>query len=193
MHMAHDENDDLGTLGSIEPTGDSPEQRAEARIKGFLGEACPECGNFTLVQVGAGCKCETCGNTIGKPTWELKDFIDAALAERWEFVDANIKHLVTPACIVWAMREGGLEHSDPNVRDLAATIIQHCGTGLSPELALRVAGMIKDDPNPYVRYRLAFALFNRGDRSDLIRTTIQEAQTDSAVKSDADECMARWT
>ena len=38
---------------------------AEARVKGYEGEACGECGNFTLVRNGTCLKCETCGGTSG--------------------------------------------------------------------------------------------------------------------------------
>jgi ribonucleoside-diphosphate reductase alpha chain len=41
------------------------EKRAEARAKGYEGEACGECGNFTLVRNGTCMKCETCGSTTG--------------------------------------------------------------------------------------------------------------------------------
>lgn len=40
-------------------------RRAEAKAKGYVGEACPECGNFTLVRNGTCLKCETCGGTTG--------------------------------------------------------------------------------------------------------------------------------
>ena len=36
-------------------------KRAEARAKGYEGEACGECGNFTLVRNGTCMKCDTCG------------------------------------------------------------------------------------------------------------------------------------
>jgi ribonucleoside-diphosphate reductase alpha chain len=39
--------------------------RVEARIKGYEGEACGECGNFTLVRNGTCMKCDTCGSTSG--------------------------------------------------------------------------------------------------------------------------------
>ncbi len=39
--------------------------RVEARIKGYEGEACGECGNFTLVRNGTCLKCDTCGSTSG--------------------------------------------------------------------------------------------------------------------------------
>jgi ribonucleoside-diphosphate reductase alpha chain len=41
------------------------EKRAEARMKGYVGESCPECGNFTMVRNGTCLKCDTCGGTTG--------------------------------------------------------------------------------------------------------------------------------
>ena len=37
------------------------EKRAEAKAQGYEGEACGECGNFTLVRNGTCMKCNTCG------------------------------------------------------------------------------------------------------------------------------------
>lgn len=39
--------------------------RQEARIKGYEGDACPDCGQFTLVRNGSCLKCESCGATTG--------------------------------------------------------------------------------------------------------------------------------
>ncbi|WP_262695329.1 vitamin B12-dependent ribonucleotide reductase [Kordiimonas aquimaris] len=39
--------------------------RTEARMKGYEGDACGECGNFTLVRNGTCMKCDTCGGTSG--------------------------------------------------------------------------------------------------------------------------------
>ncbi|WP_442756881.1 vitamin B12-dependent ribonucleotide reductase [Methylocystis sp. JAN1] len=58
----------LSQLGWTEPTKTVQgvaEKRAEARMKGYVGEACPECANFTLVRNGTCLKCETCGSTTG--------------------------------------------------------------------------------------------------------------------------------
>jgi ribonucleoside-diphosphate reductase alpha chain len=41
------------------------EKRAEAKARGYEGEACSECGNFTLVRNGTCLKCDTCGSTTG--------------------------------------------------------------------------------------------------------------------------------
>jgi ribonucleoside-diphosphate reductase alpha chain len=59
----------LTELGWTQPTriieSTVAEKRAEARMKGYVGEACPECANFTLVRNGTCLKCETCGATTG--------------------------------------------------------------------------------------------------------------------------------
>ena len=41
------------------------ERSAAARIAGYQGDACGECGNFTLVRNGTCLKCDTCGSTTG--------------------------------------------------------------------------------------------------------------------------------
>lgn len=38
---------------------------AEAKVKGYAGEPCPNCNQFTLVRNGACLKCVTCGETTG--------------------------------------------------------------------------------------------------------------------------------
>ncbi|SLN17455.1 Vitamin B12-dependent ribonucleotide reductase [Roseovarius gaetbuli] len=39
--------------------------RTKARLQGYEGEACGECGNYTLVRNGTCMKCNTCGSTSG--------------------------------------------------------------------------------------------------------------------------------
>jgi hypothetical protein len=36
-----------------------------ARLKGYEGDPCPNCANFTLVRSGTCLKCDTCGSTTG--------------------------------------------------------------------------------------------------------------------------------
>ncbi|WP_341987656.1 vitamin B12-dependent ribonucleotide reductase [Azorhizobium sp. AG788] len=47
------------------PAARTQDRRAEARAKGYEGEACPECMNFTMVRNGTCLKCDTCGGTTG--------------------------------------------------------------------------------------------------------------------------------
>jgi ribonucleoside-diphosphate reductase alpha chain len=52
-----------GSAAQVAPT--KAERRAEAKAKGYEGEMCSECGNFTLVRNGTCMKCDTCGSTTG--------------------------------------------------------------------------------------------------------------------------------
>ncbi len=47
---------------TIDPTLD---RIREAQALGYEGDACGECGNFTLVRNGTCLKCATCGATSG--------------------------------------------------------------------------------------------------------------------------------
>ncbi|RMF14161.1 MAG: vitamin B12-dependent ribonucleotide reductase, partial [Alphaproteobacteria bacterium] len=51
-----------GTITTQAPAMDA---RTAARLKGYEGDACSECGNFTLVRNGTCLKCDTCGATTG--------------------------------------------------------------------------------------------------------------------------------
>jgi ribonucleoside-diphosphate reductase alpha chain len=55
----------MGGVGFAPAVESVAEKRAEARMKGYVGEACPECGNFTMVRNGTCLKCDTCGSTTG--------------------------------------------------------------------------------------------------------------------------------
>lgn len=56
------------TVGSATANGGTDataDARTTARMKGYEGDACGECGNFTLVRNGTCMKCNTCGSTSG--------------------------------------------------------------------------------------------------------------------------------
>ncbi len=48
-----------------DPRALANERRKEAKAKGYEGEMCGECANFTLVRNGTCMKCDTCGSTTG--------------------------------------------------------------------------------------------------------------------------------
>ncbi|HHB80449.1 MAG TPA: vitamin B12-dependent ribonucleotide reductase, partial [Aliiroseovarius sp.] len=63
---------ETATQGGIAPDLTSPSKpasapvmdaRTKARMQGYEGEACGECGNYTLVRNGTCMKCNTCGST----------------------------------------------------------------------------------------------------------------------------------
>ena len=45
--------------------GTVADRRAQAVMKGYTGESCSECGNFTMVRNGTCLKCDSCGSTSG--------------------------------------------------------------------------------------------------------------------------------
>jgi ribonucleoside-diphosphate reductase alpha chain len=62
----HQELHDAAGRGGGVATRTAVEARArQARLKGYEGDPCPECGQLTLVRSGACCKCDTCGATSG--------------------------------------------------------------------------------------------------------------------------------
>jgi ribonucleoside-diphosphate reductase alpha chain len=73
IHSRH--GGDGGTAaGAALAVSDSPEtavlderlaQARLARLKGYEGDPCPGCANFTLVRSGTCLKCDTCGSTTG--------------------------------------------------------------------------------------------------------------------------------
>ena len=53
------------SVSAIAGTDGRMDRVREARMKGYEGDACGECGNFTLVRNGTCMKCNTCGGTSG--------------------------------------------------------------------------------------------------------------------------------
>ncbi len=66
-NLEEDVEAELGQLNWVTPNEAKAvaEKRTQARMKGYTGEACGECGNFTLVRNGTCLKCDTCGSTTG--------------------------------------------------------------------------------------------------------------------------------
>ncbi|WP_040610835.1 vitamin B12-dependent ribonucleotide reductase [Oceaniovalibus guishaninsula] len=53
------------TTGTVTVTETGLDARAKARMQGYEGDPCGECGNYTLVRNGTCMKCNTCGGTSG--------------------------------------------------------------------------------------------------------------------------------
>ena len=68
---AREETPALGHLAWEAPAAPAPAaktaeaRRAEARVRGYEGDNCSECGNYTMVRNGTCLKCDTCGSTSG--------------------------------------------------------------------------------------------------------------------------------
>ena len=51
--------------GTVASSSGQMDARAKAKMQGYEGEACGDCGNYTLVRNGTCMKCNTCGGTSG--------------------------------------------------------------------------------------------------------------------------------
>jgi ribonucleoside-diphosphate reductase alpha chain len=47
------------------PQPSEAERARQAKLKGYQGDPCRECGQFTMVRNGTCLKCDTCGTTSG--------------------------------------------------------------------------------------------------------------------------------
>jgi ribonucleoside-diphosphate reductase alpha chain len=54
-----------GRSTSTRPPGFMPDVRRQSQARGYTGDACPDCGHFTLVRNGTCLKCDVCGATTG--------------------------------------------------------------------------------------------------------------------------------
>jgi ribonucleoside-diphosphate reductase alpha chain len=55
----------VGSTTAVSSGAVSMDARVKAKMQGYEGEACGECGNYTLVRNGTCMKCNTCGGTSG--------------------------------------------------------------------------------------------------------------------------------
>ncbi len=70
MNAATSPTDPVADLQSLVPEASAApvmgmDARTKAKMQGYEGEACGECGNYTLVRNGTCMKCNTCGSTSG--------------------------------------------------------------------------------------------------------------------------------
>ncbi len=117
----------------------------------------------------------------------LDDLKAAARAEQWDVVDENLPALAKEKMVAdWAVGEG-VNEEDSNIRDLAVSITEKSRQPLTEEQEEKLRSLMSGDPNQFVQFRAAFALFNRGDRSEEVIAKIQEAARDEDVEETAED------
>lgn len=109
-----------------------------------------------------------------RPDAVLTSLIEAAQNGEWDMVDGSIHKVLSPAHMEWAAKLGLSDEND-DVRDLAATMFEESLQSIPDELRNKMYQMIQADTNNAVRYRLAFALYKRGDHIQLIQDTVEKA------------------
>ncbi len=55
----------MGATALATGTVSAADARTKAKLQGYTGDACGECGNYTLVRNGTCLKCNSCGSTTG--------------------------------------------------------------------------------------------------------------------------------
>lgn len=125
----------------------------------------------------------------GKPT--LRDLQQAAREERWKFIDPVLPGLADdPIILGWSLGKG-LRNKNGNLRDLAVSCLEKSAADLKLPVIRRLERMMDSDENRYVRFRAAFTLFNRGNRSTEVMQKIREALEDEDVKTIAKGYLAQ--
>lgn len=111
----------------------------------------------------------------------LEQLTEAARNEDWNFVDGHINssHL-TREQIDWALSIG-LVDEDKNIRDLAATLLDRSDEPLKPEEVEKLERIMAEDSYHIVRYRIAIALYKRGNRNLAVKQMMSEAKDDPDV------------
>ena len=110
----------------------------------------------------------------------LKDLIEAAKEEKFEFIGKEIPQICNvPAYLTWAF-DKGVRDSDDNVRNLAVSILEKT-RHLNRLTIGHLQGLMSNDKYNPVRYRSAFALAAHDQMDSGIRIVLGEAKKDSQV------------
>lgn len=105
----------------------------------------------------------------------LNDLIRAARRGEWGLIDAAIPPMANDSEVISWVWGKGIGSKDGNLRDLAVSILEKSSYELKPENREKLRELLKGDENPYVQFRAAFTLFNRGDRSGVVIDKLYEA------------------
>jgi hypothetical protein len=117
----------------------------------------------------------------------FETLLQAAREEKWDVVDAGLNNEnITPDDFLWANIKG-VKHIDDNVRDFSATVMMVSDLPINEGLQNILREQMMTDSYHIVRFRLAMALYKRGDRSTETMAVMQEAKEDKDVGEIANE------
>jgi HEAT repeat protein len=116
----------------------------------------------------------------------FSSLVDWAQNQQWEQVDAYLSRFTTldetqSAKVLHWVRSIGLQNEDQDIRDLAVSMIEQIRVQIPEDIVGHLIIMMETDPNIYVQYRCAFALFVHGSREDVVIQKLEEARTDEEV------------
>lgn len=112
----------------------------------------------------------------------LEQLIQYAKDESWEAMDALMPQVCNNKDFIqWSKNVGSKDMND-NIRDLAISILEKSTSPLNENDIDLLENLMQTDKNIYVQFRSAFALFNRGIRSEAVMGRMHEALNDEDVK-----------
>ena len=124
---------------------------------------------------------------------ELKKLAESGTDEDWEKIDAEIPKVCNqPDYLSWAY-ETGIKDDNGDVRDLAVSLLEksHLSPAKFKPMKAEILRRMKTDPNPFVRYRSAFALVAHKVSSPEIIGVLKEAQKDPNTADIAKEYLSK--
>lgn len=111
----------------------------------------------------------------------LGEMIAAAHTGNWAFVDSVLAEAVKHEAVkIWA--KGSLKVENPDMRDLAASILEKDPTTLEPETLDTLFEMVDTEEHEPARFRATCALWEHG----YLQEKIYLAMRNFAVSEDAD-------
>lgn len=112
----------------------------------------------------------------------------AASRGNWEKVDEGLT--TDLAARNHETARGLLDDMNPDIRDFAATVFEKSTSAIDERTTKKLLDMVATDKHPYARYRAAFALYKRGDRSEPVMKAMEEAKGDKDVAEIAEGYLA---
>jgi hypothetical protein len=126
----------------------------------------------------------------------LDKLIKAAKKENWTYIDKEIATIKNYEPFIWWAFPTGIHDPDPNLRDLGVSIIEKSNVDGVRFRCMRqeLFKLMTSDPNPYVRYRSAFALAAHGVGiySKQVRKVLMEAKKDKEVSEIAKQYLKKF-
>lgn len=106
---------------------------------------------------------------------------EAAKREDWDKVDETLSLVCDDPAYVDKAIGDWLPDKDENVRDLGVSLLEKTHSSKFEEIKPQLRKMMREDTNPYVEYRAAFALYAHGDRSIEVIAMLEAAKGDDDV------------
>lgn len=111
---------------------------------------------------------------------ELIKLASNATDEDWKKIDNKVPYVCEKSRVRnWAYQKG-LYDTNPNIRDLAASILEKAKWPIDDETMIthNLAGAFMLEKHPYAKFRMACALYSHGDRNVEVLDALKNSPED---------------